>query len=295
VRFALDLEDKINEEATLKIVPGYGTRYATDATFKAQAELFAADVKGAKSPFLVNLLADGKTDSIDDFDLVVTEFQQLLVKAFLQAAGGKGATLRLNNVPVAPVIGDNVRLANGRYYASINADEKGQQFFGLFIVEGNVVVNAFIDATRSVGGEVTTFVALGNAETPLRAGVTVEPTTDDFFEKIGGDVIILVQSGFSTAGGSKALAGIADGFGYTSRDDINVVPVGSGFYSLLVSYKDPIRLLHHAVADIALRDYPEQYAKLVLANWKALSTDRGSVRALYSPAQTTNPALNVID
>jgi uncharacterized protein YijF (DUF1287 family) len=294
VRFALDLEDKINEEATLEIVPGYGTRYATDATFKAQAELFAADVKGAKSPFLVNLLADGKTDSIDDFDLVVTEFQQLLVKAFLQAAGGKGATLRLNNVPVAPAIGSNVRLANGRYYASINADEKGQQFFGLFIVEGNVVVNAFIDATRLVAGKVTTFVALGNSETPLRAGVTVEPTNDDFFEKIGGDVTILVQSGFANVGGTS-LAGIASAFGYTSRDDIGVVPNGSGVYSLLKAYQNPIRLLHHELADQALRAYPAEYAKAVLADWKALNTDKTVARPLFSQAGTVNLVGNVID
>jgi hypothetical protein len=300
VRFALDANDGINEEATLEPVVGYGTRYAQDAEFKAQAELFAEYFAGADTPYLLNLLADGTTDSIDDFDLVVTEFQALLVKAFLRAATATTATLpnttnyRLNALPTPPVVGTNTRLSNGRYFASVNANEKGEQFFGLFLVQNNVITNAFIDATRFVDGEVTTFTALGQAETPRRAGVTVEPTNDDFFEKIGADVRILVQSGFQAVGGSSALAGIANGFGYTSRDDITIVPATSGVYSLLVSYQNPIRLLHHAVAEQGLRAWPADYAKLVLANWKALNTDLGAARALYSATQTANPDLNVI-
>jgi hypothetical protein len=93
VRFALDATDGVNEEATLEVVAGYGTRYAQDAEFKAQAELFAAYYAGKSSPFLVNRLANGTTDSITGFTSEVSEFQALLVKAFLRAATATATTV----------------------------------------------------------------------------------------------------------------------------------------------------------------------------------------------------------
>jgi hypothetical protein len=284
VSFLLNATDKVNEEATLEPVAGYGTKYMLDDAFKVQAEAWAKAVEGKSSPYILNLLPNGTTDTIANFTMPASLLQELLVEALLQAAApaATAALSRLWVTPAADVIGSNdSKLADGRYFVSLPANAKGEQFFGLFVVDGGAVVNAAVDATRFVGGEVTTFVALGNAE-------TISTTTSGFYKLIGAQLNTLVSSQFETGASTIAINGISDAFGYTDRDEIKEVPATSGFFPLLTRYREPLRLLYHELADVALRGRVEEVAAELGVGWGRVTLDGATIRKpLVSTATTT--------
>ena len=194
----------------------------------------------------------------------------------MQASSSTASTQQLWGALTPDTVSATAKLANGRYFVSLPANAKGEQYFGFFLVEGNRIVNAVVDATRFVGGKVTTLVTLKGAETPLSTGVTVEPTNDDFYELIGGDISKLI------AGQSGVLTLIENNFGYTSRDSINIVPATSGVFNDLGANKDVVRLLTHELANVALRARVAERAAEVGKLWTDLAKAGTATKNLFA-------------
>jgi hypothetical protein len=270
----------IDEEATIEAIPGYGTKYATDPAFKLEAEAFAANFEGAKTAFNINLLADGTTDSITGFTGNVVVWQDLLVEALRSAALPAASAALAQIVPdlTPDTLGTNIKLADGRYYVTTYPNAKGEQFFGLFIVDGNRVVNAVVDATRLVSGEVTTFTSLGAAE-------NASATATDFYKAIGAQVKTLVEDQFEGTPTTTALYQISNGFEYTVDDLIIEIEEG-GVFDEFTAYSSQLRRLYHELAYDGLLGLVEEYAADVEAAFKATFLDNGVAKALVSPVNT---------
>jgi hypothetical protein len=92
---------------------------------------------------------------------------------------------------------------------------------------------------------------------------------------IGGDISKLV------ADQSGVINLIENGFGYTSRDTINIVPAGSGFNTLGVN-KEAVRLLTHELANEALRARVAERAAEVGKLWTDLAKAGTAAKNLYA-------------
>jgi hypothetical protein len=284
IRFALDADEGINEEATLAVVPGYGTKHIYDPTTAEQYELFALYAEASNNPYRINLLPDDKTDSITDFVADAAFHQDLLVEALLQASSATAAAQQLYpELTLDAAIYTNGKLANGRYFVSIPANIKAEQYFAYVVVRDNKIANMFVDATRYVGGEIVTLAELGEAETPLAIGVKTEPDNDDFYELVGADIAALVKS-------QTFIETMADDFGYRDLDDITPVTKATGSLANVKSYQPEFIGLVNELGDVALRAYVAEYAELVADEFEATALAGGIPKVLL--AQGTSSSFN---
>jgi hypothetical protein len=282
IRFSLDAVEGINEEATLAVVPGYGTKQIYDPATAEQYELFALFAQESNNPYRINLLADETTDSITDFVADAAFHQDLLVEALLQASSATATTQRLYPaLALDAAVYSNGKLANGRHFVSIPANIKAEQYFALVDVRNNKIANMFVDATRFVGGEIVTLAELKAAETPLGLGVTTEPTDDDFYELIGADIAALVES-------QSFIGSMAANFGYRELDEITPVTKDTGSLADVSSYQPQFIGLVNELGDVALRAYVAEYAELVGKEFAATALAGGIPKVLLAQGASSS-------
>jgi hypothetical protein len=185
VTFELDAELGIDEMATLEVVAGnftkqvLGAKYAEGvftSPWNVQAETFAAEFLGGDSPYVINL-TDGTHTDVTGVTIKVNKYQQMLVDLLIDAQDDANAYMAF-----ATESAPTDELANGMYFVSLTPNTDGEQAVAYMTVKDNTIVELAFDVTTVDGGVLTTYNMLGDAETPLAEGVTVEPTNDDFYE-----------------------------------------------------------------------------------------------------------------
>ncbi|QVK20054.1 hypothetical protein KHQ82_06905 [Mycoplasmatota bacterium] len=158
------------ELAGVEIVPGNYTkqilkeRYGMNEenSWYTQANTLATAFVAAGNPYEVNLTDGTHTDLTGVTIGHVEEYQQLFVEALLLALEDD------SDAPAELVefttIGDpDAELADGTYFASLEANSKGQQYMAYMVVDGGDIQSIVFDATLVKDEVVTTKLSLGEA------------------------------------------------------------------------------------------------------------------------------------
>ncbi len=151
------------EVAALEAVAGnytkhiLGERYvmASGNSWAPQADAIAAALLA--DPYGINLTDGTHTDLTGVTIGHVEEFRQMFINALLDSASQKAdATLQAATA-------SDAQLPDGNYFANLEVNTKGQQYFAFMTVEGGQIETLIFDATVASGDDVATKQGLGDA------------------------------------------------------------------------------------------------------------------------------------